>query len=136
MTGRPVEDEAGFSRWVCDVAAWHGWDMQFHTPDSRMVRAGWPDLVLIRAPRVIFAELKSPTGKLYREQAQALLALQRCGLETAVWRPLDRDRIQAVLARGSAARAYADIPDPAMLPPRSKRRPAGLPAGARRQAGW
>jgi len=54
---------------------------------------GFPDLVLARAGKVIFAELKSETGKLsptQREWANALGTLR-------IWRPRDIDLIEAEL---------------------------------------
>lgn len=61
----------------------HGW----RTPVEGDLGKGWPDLVLVRRDRVIFAELKSDTGKLTEEQRDVLGALQSAGMEVYVWRP-------------------------------------------------
>jgi hypothetical protein len=49
---------------------------------------GFPDLVLVRPHRVIFAELKSNKGKLSDEQEKWVMDLKRSeGVECYVWRP-------------------------------------------------
>lgn len=59
----------------------HGWStaMQGHK--------GFPDLVLARSGRVVFAECKSEKGRLSDEQVSWLDAL--AGAEVYVWRPAD-----------------------------------------------
>lgn len=69
----------------------------FHVFDSRHSEAGWPDLVLIKPPRIIFAELKRETGKVTAEQAHVLELLEACGLTVAVWRPSQLDDVLAIL---------------------------------------
>jgi hypothetical protein len=59
--------------------------------------AGWPDLVLVRRPRVIFVELKSDRGKLTPDQMALLTELRECGQEVYVWRPEDWERIERTL---------------------------------------
>ena len=62
--------------------------------------AGFPDLVLVRAPRVIFAELKSPEGRLTRDQDGWIAALEGCpDVETYIWRPADLEAIEGALRR-------------------------------------
>jgi VRR-NUC domain len=51
--------------------------------------AGFPDLIAVRGPRLIAAELKSERGKLRPEQAQWLEAFQAAGAEARIWRPDD-----------------------------------------------
>jgi hypothetical protein len=60
--------------------------------------AGFPDLVLVR-DRIIYAELKTNTGKLGPAQIAWGQALTRAGAEYYVWRPRDADEVQAVLTR-------------------------------------
>ena len=55
--------EAEHLEQVKAVALTCGWRL-YHTFDSRRSAAGFPDLVLVRPPRVIFAELKSEKGRL------------------------------------------------------------------------
>jgi hypothetical protein len=59
--------------------------------------AGWPDLVLAKPPKLIFAELKSQKGKLRPEQERWRDALIACGQEWHLWRPSDLDEVYAVL---------------------------------------
>jgi hypothetical protein len=61
---------------------------------------GFPDLVLAKQRRVIFAELKSATGKLSQDQEDWMTELESPvggSHETYVWRPDDIDEIGKVL---------------------------------------
>lgn len=92
----PISEEAWRGQ-VYDLAALGGWQW-YYVPDSRRVTlAGWPDLALIREPRIIFAELKKQNGKLRPAQAALLPRLAACGLEVAVWRPSDIETVRACL---------------------------------------
>jgi hypothetical protein len=100
----PAEREDAFLAWVLGSAKAQGW-MGYHTHDSRRSEAGFPDLVLVRE-HVLFAELKSATGKLTSAQATWLSLLTHAGLEAVVWRPADKPVIAARLAyRQSAGKA-------------------------------
>jgi hypothetical protein len=71
----------------------HGW----RTPVAADA-AGFPDLVLVRSPRVLFVELKTERGRLRGEQEAWLEALGGCaGVEAFVWRPDDWDAAVEVL---------------------------------------
>ena len=61
----------------------HGW----RTPVSADGK-GFVDLVLVR-DRVIFAELKSMSGKQTREQTEWMIALRASGAEYRLWTPQD-----------------------------------------------
>jgi hypothetical protein len=67
----------------------------FHPRFSVGSEPGWPDLVLIRRRdrRVLFRELKSDAGVVHPRQAAVLELLSACGLDAAVWRPADLERI-------------------------------------------
>jgi hypothetical protein len=93
MTATRPETEAGFLDAVIQLAHLCGW-WTYHTHDSRHSAKGFPDLVLVRAPDAIFAELKSERGRVTAEQADVLARLALCGLETAVWRPSDWPTIE------------------------------------------
>ena len=71
----------------------------YHTHDSRRSAPGFPDLVMVhpRSGVIVFAELKSATGRVTPEQDQWLRALAVRGA-AFVWRPRD-------LADGSVTRA-------------------------------
>lgn len=63
--------------------------------------AGFPDLVLCRGGRVIFAELKRVGGKPTAEQQGWLDALASCaGVECYLWTPDDWDAIVRTLTGG------------------------------------
>jgi hypothetical protein len=102
--GALPETEAGWLGWVLDAArdkcaAAARWEV-YHTHDSRHSPAGFPDLVLVRPPRVIFAELKTATGRVTADQWRWRDLLDGCpGVECYLWRPYDRDEILRVLAR-------------------------------------
>ncbi|MDP9439871.1 MAG: VRR-NUC domain-containing protein [Actinomycetota bacterium] len=91
--------EKEFQAQVLDLARRSGWCC-YHTHDSRRSAPGFPDLVLVRAPVVVFAELKTETGKVRPEQRDWLAALKRCeGVEARLWRPRDWPEIEEVLRR-------------------------------------
>ncbi len=61
--------------------------------------AGLPDLLLVRASQLIWAELKAQDGATSAEQRQWIAALRAAGQTVFVWRPSDFDEIERVLAR-------------------------------------
>ena len=66
------------------------------TPMQGKGSKGWPDLVLVR-DRVVFAELKTNTGRLTKEQKEWDAALQIAGAEVYIWRPKQWAEIERVL---------------------------------------
>jgi hypothetical protein len=62
---------------------------------------GFPDLVLVRGPRLVFVELKSQVGRLTKEQLRWQEALLEAGAEHYVWRPMDwlDGTVETALAR-------------------------------------
>ena len=67
---------------------------------------GFPDLVMVRPPRLIFAELKVGKNKLSSDQFQWQDALSQC-VEMYVWRPSDWSRLLVILSRGKVQDATA-----------------------------
>lgn len=63
---------------------------------------GFPDLVLVRHERIIFAELKSQRGAVSKDQRRWLDTLADTCVEVYVWRPKDLPVILAVLDRDDA----------------------------------
>jgi len=97
------ESEKHFMGRVQRAAKVFGWAV-FHQLDSVGTAPGFPDLVLIKPPRVIFAELKSEHGRLRLSQRLVLSLLARCpGVETYTWRPSDEPVIWRVLSGGPPA---------------------------------
>ena len=89
--------EKSFQQQVVDYARLQGWFV-YHTYNSRRSTPGFPDLTLVRAPRVIFAELKVGKGRLSMHQSvwrERLLACE--GIEYYLWRPDSWDEIEEVL---------------------------------------
>jgi hypothetical protein len=118
--------ESGFQAQVLEIATLYGW-LSFHDYDSRRSTPGFPDLVLVRAPELIFAELKTERGRVSDDQARWVGALSELtreletvlaaataagansslAVDTYVWRPSDFDDILARLSRGRARRRQA-----------------------------
>lgn len=94
--GLPEQSEADFQRQVLKLAALCGW-RAYHTWTSIHSAAGFPDLVLVRQPRVLFVELKRQSGKVSDAQQQWLDELAACGQSVYVWRPSDWDEVVSVL---------------------------------------
>jgi hypothetical protein len=89
--------ERELTGYVRDVARAFGW-RRYHTWLSKHSPAGFPDEVLVRSGRLIFAELKSERGKLSDEQAAWLEELRAVpGVDVYLWRPADMDAIATVL---------------------------------------
>lgn len=121
------QTEAQFQSAVIDYARVNGWRIAHFHDSRRQVgdrlvgdadAKGFPDLVLARSGRVVFAELKTQTGRLKAEQRDWLIELngrEEFGLEdtwvqigalmgnpipsllVCLWRPDCWEEIQAVL---------------------------------------
>lgn len=74
-----------------------GWRV-FHPFNSRRSEPGWPDLSLVKPPRIVFVEVKTDTGRLSAAQRTWLAALQQVEqVAVRVWRPGDWPEIEALL---------------------------------------
>lgn len=109
--------ESDLQRAVVDLARTLGWRVaHFRPAQVRAGRyatpvaydgAGWPDLVLVRRERIVFAELKTAKGRTSAAQDAWLDALGQTGAEVRLWRPAHwlEGRIAADLqARGRGVR--------------------------------
>ena len=106
--GASTEREADFQADVLELAGLTGW-LSYHAYDSRRNAAGWPDLALVKPPRLLLVELKTTRGRLRPEQRVWLTALSACpGVEVAVWRPRDWPMIERALIHGERLRDFAD----------------------------
>lgn len=93
----PPITERDFQRQVADVAKLFGWSL-YHPQLSKWSERGWPDLALVRPPRLVFAELKRENGKTTEHQDRWLGLLRGVpGVEVFLWRPSDLEQIAAVL---------------------------------------
>ena len=99
--------EADLHRTVIEMAQRLGW-LVAHFRAAKTAKGwrtpveadgkGFPDLVLVRASRVMFAELKRDDTKPDADQRRWLCALEGCdGVETYVWKPSMLDAIEATL---------------------------------------
>ena len=69
----------------------------YHTYDSRRSKEGFFDLVLVKAPDVVFAELKGPKGRVSPEQVVWMEEVKKCpGVQAYLWKPQDLLEINEV----------------------------------------
>jgi hypothetical protein len=67
---------------------------------DRTIRSerGWPDLALVRPPRLVLAELKTDKGMTTPAQDEWLALLGAChGIEVYQWRPADFNDVVELL---------------------------------------
>lgn len=93
--------EAELQKAILDAARQFGW-LVYHTHDSRRSQAGFPDLVMVKGSRIIFAELKAEKGRLSPAQLTWINALQNTYAEVYVWRPESLEAAYKHLAPVSA----------------------------------
>ena len=107
-----IENERSFTQHVRTSAELAGWQLIYHTHNSQRSDPGFPDLVLVRGVRLIFAELKYDRGHADWDERskrkasisdhqnrwhQGLRAVP--GVEFYLWRyPEDVDQLESVLA--------------------------------------
>lgn len=116
MSPLKAGSEAAFQQQVENLAHLYGW-ATFHPADNRPVTTargrvikqrvtpGFPDLVMVRDGNLIFAELKTQTGRVSSEQHEWLRRLHEVAacsssIDVYLWRPSDFDAINERLARG------------------------------------
>jgi predicted carbohydrate-binding protein with CBM5 and CBM33 domain len=93
----PLITEKQWREAVVRFAEWHGWKV-YWTWSSVHSPKGFPDLVLVRGERLIFAELKTEQGVLRGPQEQWCQALMAVPCtEYFIWRPSDEDLVWALL---------------------------------------
>ena len=101
--------EEEFQRMVIEVAHAYKWVVA-HFRKARTLRGwvtpvqadgkGWPDLVLVKQSRIIFAELKSEKGKLTPEQQVWIDLLSNVGdkdVQVYIWRPSQWEQLVEIL---------------------------------------
>lgn len=89
-------NEKHFTASVRKTARQLGW-LTYHTYNSQRSDPGFPDFVLLRGKKLIFAELKMPKGRLSKFQKEWGTALTKSGQQYYLWRPKDWDDILTVL---------------------------------------
>ena len=89
--------EKQFQASVIDLANAERW-LSYFTYRSSHSPAGFPDIVLVRGDRVIFAELKTEKGKVTPDQRIWFRALLDSGkVEVYLWRPSMWDQVVRIL---------------------------------------
>lgn len=99
--------ERAFTSQVIALARWFKWRTAHFRPAmtkrGRWVTAvqgdgaGFPDLVLSRRERLIFAELKTSRGKTSPAQDEWLKSIQGAPVEVYLWRPAMIEEIEKLL---------------------------------------
>ena len=91
-------DHKHFQQAIRRTADDHGWET-YCTWRSKGSPPGWPDLVLVRPPDLVIAELKIPPDRPNPAQRATLDLLSRCHRISAdVWRPAQMQQIADLLA--------------------------------------
>lgn len=86
VTTMPKLTERQWQTAIVRTAKQFGW-VCYHPKYSIGSDPGYPDLTLVKPPRIIFAELKTATGKVSQHQQAWLDLLRDCdGVETYLWR--------------------------------------------------
>jgi VRR-NUC domain len=132
-----AQSEADWQAQVLEWARLGGW-FAYSIHDSRTqhwaTSSGFPDLLLVRAERVIAAELKTETGRLTNAQAEWLAAFDATGrVETYVWRPSMADAVRALLLGGVPAHELF-MRDRMRKSFKTRRRPVALAVAPRASA--
>lgn len=110
MTEKLLVTETDWKTRVQDTAKLFGWRFAHFRPAR--TKHGWktamegdkgfPDLVLVKPPRVIFAELKANDKSLPSVDQRAwLIALERCSVEAYIWTPSQWQDVYLTLAKDS-----------------------------------
>lgn len=87
-----------FLQQVVELARFAGYELIYHTWDSRNSPAGYPDLMLLKDRILIVAELKIPPDNLSPEQYFWLLEFSDVpGVDVYVWWPEDWAEIKQVI---------------------------------------
>lgn len=110
--------ERAFQGQVVGLARMYRWQRIYHAPAGghrdRVDRQqlpegkGFPDLILIKLPRLVVAELKTRTGRIAPEQREWLDVFAALGAEAYLWRPADWDEIHDTLRAGQVRRCDLD----------------------------
>lgn len=92
MTEKELDTEV---RKLAKLCHW----LYYHTYRSKRSPAGFPDCVLVKPPRIVYAELKSKSGVVSPEQQKWLDTLAACPHnEVYLWRPSDLEEVANVLS--------------------------------------
>ena len=90
--------EKQFLQQVTELCRLLGYDY-YHTWKSIHSPAGYPDLTIVKSPRLIFVELKIGKAKLTIFQEKWMQYFRDCGVEAYVWRDTMWEEIVECLKR-------------------------------------
>ena len=94
---RIPETEKGFLQAIRELARALNY-LEYHTFSSINSPHGFPDLVLMKPPRLLVVEVKTEKGRLTPAQRMWLDAFRGCpAVEVFVWRPSDWRALVEVL---------------------------------------
>jgi hypothetical protein len=101
LSGQPAQamefvTEKAFQAELMKTARRLGW-LAFHCYDPRKSEAGFPDTVLVRNGRLIFAELKVGDNKMDASQLNWFAELCLTPAEVYIWRPEQWSEIEEKL---------------------------------------
>ncbi len=88
--------EHTFQGLVVGLAEAHGWEV-YHTADSRKSQSGFPDLCMVRGPKLCFAELKREGQEAEDDQTRWMTKLARTGADVFLWQPSNWDGLHKYL---------------------------------------
>jgi len=101
-------NEKALQNAVIELAKLYGWRVHHGRPAQMpsgkwatpiQGHAGFPDLVLVRPPDLLFIELKSAIGRTSPQQDEWLADLAAAGAEVHLWRPRDITTIKERLKK-------------------------------------
>ena len=117
MTSREFKNEKAFQSSLVGDAQKLGW-LVYHTYDSRRSKAGFPDLCMVKPPRVVFVELKTDakSSQLSASQKEWMTALKKSDTLVAdLWRPADYDAAIEFLSGEPEIGRRVSEPDEAVI---------------------
>ena len=98
---KSTPSEGDFQKTIIEVAEIHHWNIYHVAKVKGKLRSkssiGFPDLVLVRGGRLIFAELKVGKNNPTDDQMRWLTELRRAHHYVYLWRPCDWREIEEVL---------------------------------------
>ncbi len=89
--------EKNFEQLIKELARVNNW-LYYHTYRSTRSVPGFPDCVMVKGTRIVYAELKTEKGIVSSPQQQWLEALAGACNEVYLWRPSDYEEICGVLS--------------------------------------
>lgn len=96
LDGFPRMSERQWQAQIIAYARLMQW-RHYHTHTAKHSPRGFPDLVLVRPPRLVFAEAKADRTRVTDDQHAWLKDLRASGQEAYLWRPSDWRAVESIL---------------------------------------